>query len=723
MVWIEITEQRSLRETHDRNTPKGVFFQINKSACFVIIHYPTSCLPMITTRCALLLTLLLCQWSGVRSQTLPPFLVDRRMDGLYMDSISSLAKHQYKSAAAMPATARTDSIQFEALYYLGRLYNWWENRQDSSIYFADILVKQAYARQNVEFEVKAMLVKEFYYRDLRANYPEALRLNYQARAVLQKARQDPRLLWRIELNLGELYTLSEEYDNALKFLNNAQILLAKGSGVSPQTTVAYRADIEEKLGIIYEEQRNFKESERHYLVSERILVETGMGAKTNLGFIYQVLSALYLRMGDYQKVLVYAKKAEPLWESLHEPASITTNWSMLAMGYAHTGQNGLGLAYARKVFNHKQPTLVARQQAYLAIHIIYENQKNWQQSLFYYKRYVALSDTARNAVQSRKLASMNQKSVLDQLASQRQREQQTFIRETQQQQQIRLGLLVGLTTLLLFTVALGLSYRKIQRQQHQIQQLNTGLERTVQTRTAELLTTNDELRRANQAIREADARIILTQETERQRIAADLHDDLGGTLSTLRRRLADIRQHVQDPRAARQLDDLEPMIQKSSADLRRIAHNLMPPEFTRLGLYSALEQLVNSQPAQPTHFTFISSGREQKLPVDTELNVYRIVSELVQNVNKHARARRAAVQLLYQNDRLVITVEDDGIGKKGATPTNEAIGIGLKTSKLRAEYIGATLWRDPSEGGTLVVLDVPYQTPDVRPTTYPDSAG
>ena len=673
-------------------------------------------------RYLLLLVMLGCQWQCVYAQKLPPFVVDRRMDKAYMDSISLLARQHYQRALASPASPRNDTARFEALYYLGRLYNWWENRKDSSLYFADALLQQARAGQNIEFTVKALLIREFYYRDFRADYPEALRLNYQARAVLLKARQDPMLLWRIDLNLGELYTLSGDYEKALHFLDDARTLLAKGSGVSPQTTVAYRADIEEKLGIIYEDQKNFQESEKHYLAAERILRETNRGAKTNLGFIYEVLSALYLKTGDYKQALVYARKAEPLWKSLHEPSSITTNWSILAMGYAGTGQNDLGLQYARKVLTHKSPTLSARQQAYLAMHKIYENQQNWQQSLFYYKRYVALADTARNGVQSRKLTAMNQQSELDQLALQRQLEQQTFTNETRQQQQIRLGLLIGLTTLLLFTVALGLSYRKIQRQQRLIQQLNEGLEETVQIRTAELVTANDELRRANQTIRETDARIIQTQEAERQRIAADLHDDLGGTLSTLRRRLTDIRQQLQDPRAARQFDELEPIIQKSSDDLRRIAHNLMPPEFARLGLHSALEQLVDNQPAQPTRYSFITSGTHYKLPADTELNAYRIVSELIQNINKHAQAKRAAVQLLYHPDRLTITVEDDGLGKRTAGSTNKPMGIGLKNSNLRAEYIGATLWHDASEGGTLVVLDIPYQTPDAASTTDPDSA-
>ncbi|MBC8154879.1 MAG: hypothetical protein H7Z72_18435 [Bacteroidetes bacterium] len=217
--------------------------------------------------------------------------------------------------------------------------------------------------------------------------------------------------------------------------------------------------------------------------------------------------------------------------------------------------------------------------------------------------------------------------------------------------------------------------------------------------------------------------IIQTQETERQRIAADLHDDLGGTLATLRRRMTDLRQYLHEPTGVRAFDNLQPLIQKSSADLRRIAHNLMPPEFERIGLQHSLAQLVRSQSLQPTRFTFITSGIEQRMPVEIELNAYRVVSELIQNIGRHAQADRAAVQLIYRDDRLTITVEDDGLGSRAISPVDEPMGIGLKNSNLRAEYIGATLWRDVSERGTLVVLDIPYP-PSVYAarTSRPNSA-
>ena len=222
--------------------------------------------------------------------------------------------------------------------------------------------------------------------------------------------------------------------------------------------------------------------------------------------------------------------------------------------------------------------------------------------------------------------------------------------------------------------------------------------------------------------RTLQAALIQTQEVERQRMAADLHDDLGGTLATVYRRITDLRQYQPNAQISQQLNQIVPLIEKSSNDLRRIAHNLMPPEFARIGLRHVLEQLIRSQPDQFTQFSFFMAGTPQKLALETELNAYRIVSELVQNINKHAQAKRAAVQLLYKSDRLSITVEDDGLGSRAKIEGNESMGIGLKNSSLRAEYIGATLWRDVSEAGTFVVLDIPYSSmPDGASENNPNS--
>ena len=354
--------------------------------------------------------------------TLPRFLVDRREDTAYMDSLSVLAKRQYQTATNLPRTAQTDTLRFQSLYYLGRLYSWWLSRGDSTRYFADELTRQAHERHNLVFEVKGILLNEVYYRNLKYNYPLALQLNYQAQAILQKAGQDPMMGWRISLNLGELYTISGDYDNALLFLDKAQTLLAKGSGVSPETTVGYQADIEQKIGAIYKAKENFSESEKHYLAADKILIHKG--TRTNFGNIYEALSALYITTNSYEKALIYAKKAEVIWESMNYPIIISVNWSALALCYAHTGQNQLAIVYAQKVLNFKNPTRPALQRAHLALQKVFENQKNWEQSMIHYKKYISLQDTLRQETRVQELAAIQKQNELERLTLENQQQQQ-----------------------------------------------------------------------------------------------------------------------------------------------------------------------------------------------------------------------------------------------------------------------------------------------------------
>lgn len=722
----------------------------------------------------MLIGLLASQWLRLYAQPLPAFAIDRRSDSAYMDSVAHLARHQYQLSLTKPATPSNDTLRFETLYYLGSLYRYrWgdsrgDSRRDSTLYFADVLIRQAHAQRNLKYEVLGILLREYYYHNLKNNYPLALQQNYQARALLENARQDPQLRWRIDLNLSDLYSLAGNYQQALQLLKNAEERLNKGSGLSEQATLSNRAYIQQKMGIIYNEQQKFTESE-YYFLAAKAIVEEGQ-SETARGYVYDDLGELYLKYKRYDQALHYAKKAEAIWRRIR-PGTQSNSWGTLASIYLGLGQETLAYDYAQKVIALPKPTIYIQEQAYRTLYQYFEHRQDWEKSSQYYKKYIAVRDSITYVQHRNGLASLQKQAELDQFLLQTKQERQlqanrlmlvqkeaelnqlradaqveiqskkaflaekrhllekervqrtqqsllrqqainqlvrlNFARESEQEYQIRLWLLSGLVLLLVFVLALALSHRRNRRQKRLIERMNTSLEQTVQARTTDLVIANKELHQLNQAIYNMNERIIETQEAERQRIAADLHDELGGTLSTLRLRLMNLRPHL-EPAGILELEALQPLIHKSYADLRRISHNLMPPEFARMGLRNAVEQLVQNQPSRPTRFSYFISGDEQRFSLDTELNVYRIVSEMIQNINKHARASQASVQLLYYPDKLSILIEDDGLGNQIELPSDEPMGIGLKSSRLRAEYIGAALWWDVGEGGTLVVLEIPY---------------
>lgn len=683
-------------------------------------------------------------------QPLPKLLINRRADGAYMDSLARLAKQHYRDLVTLPQTAQNDTLRFKTLYFLGGLYKWWYSRRDSSLYYGRELISQARKSRNILYEINGKILLEEYYRNGAYDTPQALRLNFELLDLLPKTPFYEVARLRIMLNLSDLYGITKDYANALRYLDQARRLLVKDlTYAGAKTTAMFRIEVAQHTGSVYNQQDNFAESEKHYLMAETLLND--YASEINQAFVYDDLGELYLKHEQYERALLYAKKAEAIWDRIKTPAE-SHSWGTLSCAYAGLGQHERAVYYAQKVLQLPKPNKFVREQAHKALYLVAEHRQDWKNVALHYKNYIAVRDTIAADQRSLELVSIEKQASYNRLVLQGQQAQQLQAQRllTMQKQaeldRVRADAQANLLTKKALiaeqkrrfdneraqlTLSRQQIAQRIQQQtfdQRALQQENQTQQNWIFFVTSSLLLlvgllalllysaqlrkrkVETELRLARER-EDADLRIIQTQEAERQRIAADLHDDLGGTLATLRRRLVDIGQYLHEPDGLRAFDALQPLIQKSSDDLRRIAHNLMPPEFARIGLRAALEQLMRSQPSQPTRFSFVTSGTEQRLATDTELNAYRIVSELIQNIGKHAQANRAAMQLLYHTDHLTITVEDDGLGSLAVSPVDEPVGIGLKNSNLRAEYIGATLWRDVSEGGTLVVLTVPYPAP------------
>jgi signal transduction histidine kinase len=201
---------------------------------------------------------------------------------------------------------------------------------------------------------------------------------------------------------------------------------------------------------------------------------------------------------------------------------------------------------------------------------------------------------------------------------------------------------------------------------------------------------------------ETTQRILLAQEEERQRLALDLHDDLGGSLSVLNREIDELnnqnRNILQKPLQ---------LISKIVNDLRTISHHLMPSSFEEKGLRRVVEEsieMVNRQ--AKTAFIFVVSGDEKRLTTEAEVHIYRIIKELLNNTLKHANANTAVLQMIYLPDLLYISIEDNGKGFD--FEKKESWGIGLKNINLRAGYLKANLSVESEPGRTLISLEIPY---------------
>lgn len=206
----------------------------------------------------------------------------------------------------------------------------------------------------------------------------------------------------------------------------------------------------------------------------------------------------------------------------------------------------------------------------------------------------------------------------------------------------------------------------------------------------------------------AEAR-LRAQEEERRRVARELHDEAGQSLTALVAGLSSMEGAV-DPELGGRVLQLRDLARSTLADLRRLAHGLHPATLDRLGLRTALERHV--QEFGEAHGARVDMHVEESqaaepLPAEAQIALYRIVQEALTNCGRHAQAKSISVVLHRKPESARIVVEDDGRGfEVGAT--RESIGLGLVSMHERVAALGGRVEIESAPGeGTTVMAEIP----------------
>lgn len=191
---------------------------------------------------------------------------------------------------------------------------------------------------------------------------------------------------------------------------------------------------------------------------------------------------------------------------------------------------------------------------------------------------------------------------------------------------------------------------------------------------------------------EAAESVMQGQEKERSRLARDLHDGVGGLLSGVKLSMSNMKGNVfLSEENARSFNTVISQLDLSIAELRRVSHNMMPEALIKYGLKEALENYCeNLNVSGKINVKLQTYGMENRMEQNTEIVIYRIIQELLNNVIKYADAENVLIQLSRTNGRFNLTVEDDGKGFDVKANQN-LTGAGLANVKARAEYLNATV--------------------------------
>jgi len=179
-------------------------------------------------------------------------------------------------------------------------------------------------------------------------------------------------------------------------------------------------------------------------------------------------------------------------------------------------------------------------------------------------------------------------------------------------------------------------------------------------------------------------------EQERKRLAADLHDGLGGRLSGISIKLSKLSEVEKVKKAAPELNDILGNIDDSLQELRGVARNLMPETLLKYGLKAALEDYCSTLKYKDTNIVLQYYSTEEIEDRNTKLTIYRIIQELINNALKHAKATEILIQFIHDPSKIDITVEDDGIGFDYAR-LNQENGLGLTNLKNRVNFLNGTM--------------------------------
>ena len=221
-------------------------------------------------------------------------------------------------------------------------------------------------------------------------------------------------------------------------------------------------------------------------------------------------------------------------------------------------------------------------------------------------------------------------------------------------------------------------------------------------------TFNEMLDRLESERRESARRALLVQEGERQRIARELHDEVGQTLTGVMLQVEGLAATIPE-QSREQLDELRETARHGTEEVRRIVRRLRPEALEDLGLQSALAALATAIGEQAR--LRIERRLEPRLPLsqEQELVVYRIAQEALTNVARHAEAAQVHLSLERASEHVVLTVRDDG---RGLPPDAFRSSEGIRGMRERAMLIGAQLTiAEPPSGGTEVRLSIPLVEP------------
>lgn len=416
-------------------------------------------------------------------------------------------------------------------------------------------------------------------------------------------------------------------------------------------------------------------------------------AHTNLAFAYT-------EMGQYGRSLQYLKLAEQAADSLRDPHSMAFIANLYGADYFFLHNNREAIRYYTQSYELGKALGLLNEQKKALFGLYEAEQKsgNYRQALRWHELYTRVTDSLFNTESQQALTALQEQ--YDSQEKEREitqlngRNKTISLESRLTANQLRLSLLSGALVVLGIIVLSLFFYYRSKRQQ-------LLLART-QERNREGI---DQLMREQEIVTLETA--VRAQQSERKKLAKDIHDNLGSYLATLKYQHEAVQPAGDNPVLLSHYATTAKLIAEACAEVRTISHQMATGADFQFSLVPAVRELVNRiRTTARLRLQFYHFPDRLQLPREAELTLYKIIQEMLSNILKHAGATEVELQINQQDDLLTVLLEDNGCGFDPLAVGSK--GLGLTSIRERVDQLGAKLEINSAPGkGTTLVLILP----------------
>lgn len=495
---------------------------------------------------------------------------------------------------------------------------------------------------------------------------------YQAAAIFERHRAEEKAA-SVYNDIARMNRKSGNLDRALFYYDKAMNIYERRNNEEG------KAVIYNESGVVYEYKQDYEEAIRRYQLS--LALQQKRKDQVGIGYSLEFLSGVYLKMKNFDLSEKYILEALAIRQELKDTFALAMNYTNLAEFYKEKGSPDKSVAYLKRsndlATSIRYLDLMAHNYQQLAG--IYKEQGDYPLAYETMQLHYHLKDSIYNLETSKQV---------EELSIKYETEKNKFLIQEQHFSILQRNYwLAGISSLLIGGSLLGYSFYR----RNQLRQT---------ARLQEIIMQQQEI--ATKAVMEAE-------ETERQRIARDLHDGIGQMMSAAKMNLSALEPDLSfaDEEQKWSFEKIIDLMDESCREIRSVSHNMTPNALLKNSLASAIRDFIDKLDKKALEVHLYTEGLDKRLDTNVEAVFYRIIQECVNNVIKHADADKLDISIINDGDGISTTIEDNGKGFD-KTELHNFEGIGLKNIATRVNYLKGTLDIDALPGkGTLVAIHVP----------------